>query len=76
MFAPLFYPAAMRSAEPLPDAMEAAFRVTLNRLGIIHICFLVRVDPAWTVAAERQGGQGGDSQAPVQHLPPTRMGST
>ena len=63
MFAALFSPTAMRSSEPLPDVMEAAFRVTLNRLGVIHICYPVRVEPVWAVA----GGQGGDSQAPVSY---------
>lgn len=55
VFAAVLGPTVMRSSEPLPDAMEAAFRVTLDRLGNIHICYPMRVEQ-----------QGGDNQAPLR----------
>ena len=43
MFAALFAPGAMRSSEPLPDKVQCAVRVTLDRLGRLHVCYPVRV---------------------------------
>ena len=40
----------MCSSEPLPDKVQGAVRVTLDRVGRFHVCYPVRVESMWNTA--------------------------
>ena len=65
VFAPLFAPGTLRSAEPLPEVLEADSRLLRDKLGRYWMCMPIR-------AELRQGrGRGSESQAPSNTSSPS-----
>ena len=69
VFAPLLAPGALRSAEPLPDVLEADSRLLRDKLGRYWMCMPVRV----ALRGQRRV-RGSESQAPsLTASPPFRV---